>query len=300
MAPKTRSTAPERCSLPVRGSTLRRDNRRCERLGRTSSLTGGARTEPRVLPRAALVSEVGPSLSAPSPPDRFAGRASHKSQWPGKLDAHETTSAGGRGGGGHGGGPGAACFAPRLVRLACSAFSHSGGLGRSRRSGMGASDPPKTRGGQAPSKPSGVVACAPGPRGVALRRRGLSLQHRPGGGGHWGAPYVERRVDADLHVALQQGEFIVLAGPSKSGKSRTAFEALRKTLPDASLLVPVPPSQAAAPALFPSWPRSRPCGSFPADAWWCGSMTPGRICAAGISPPPCCAVCGRPIRASPS
>lgn len=52
------------------------------------------------------------------------------------------------------------------------------------------------------------------------------------------APYVPRNVDSDLKQSLVRDRFVVVVGPSKSGKTRTAFEALRKTHPEATLIVP--------------------------------------------------------------
>lgn len=41
------------------------------------------------------------------------------------------------------------------------------------------------------------------------------------------APYVPRNVDAKVRSIVREGRFALVVGPSKSGKSRTAFEALR-------------------------------------------------------------------------
>ncbi|MFE9771734.1 tetratricopeptide repeat protein [Streptomyces sp. NPDC005931] len=55
------------------------------------------------------------------------------------------------------------------------------------------------------------------------------------------APYVARRQqDGELDAALADARFVVLAGRSKAGKSRTLYEALRRTLPGARLIVPRP------------------------------------------------------------
>lgn len=51
-------------------------------------------------------------------------------------------------------------------------------------------------------------------------------------------PYVQRDVDARLDEALRTASFVLLTGHSKAGKSRTAFEAIRRALPDRRLLVP--------------------------------------------------------------
>src|SRR5262249_34086532 len=54
-------------------------------------------------------------------------------------------------------------------------------------------------------------------------------------------PYVGREVDEQLAAALRERPFVLLKGDSKSGKSRTAFEVLGRTLPDALLVVPRDP-----------------------------------------------------------
>jgi tetratricopeptide (TPR) repeat protein len=55
------------------------------------------------------------------------------------------------------------------------------------------------------------------------------------------APYAARRQqDEELDAALADARFVVLAGRSKAGKSRTLYEALRRTLPGARLIVPRP------------------------------------------------------------
>jgi tetratricopeptide (TPR) repeat protein len=57
------------------------------------------------------------------------------------------------------------------------------------------------------------------------------------------APYVPRHPqDAQLDAALAGARFVLLAGRSKAGKSRTLYEALRRTLPGARLVVPRPDS----------------------------------------------------------
>jgi len=53
-------------------------------------------------------------------------------------------------------------------------------------------------------------------------------------------PYVPRDRDEGLRAALERSDFVVLIGPSKAGKSRTAFEAALAVLPDAVLVVPRP------------------------------------------------------------
>jgi hypothetical protein len=51
-------------------------------------------------------------------------------------------------------------------------------------------------------------------------------------------PYVGRRLDDQLRAALTESRFVLVYGPSRSGKSRTALEAARQALPDARVLVP--------------------------------------------------------------
>jgi tetratricopeptide (TPR) repeat protein len=70
---------------------------------------------------------------------------------------------------------------------------------------------------------------------------------KPTGGDPARRPYSPRRVDAELSEALGRERFIVLIGDSKSGKSRTMLELLRRDRPRARLLVPRagPPGLAA-------------------------------------------------------
>ncbi|GAA1789832.1 hypothetical protein GCM10009712_41500 [Pseudarthrobacter sulfonivorans] len=61
-------------------------------------------------------------------------------------------------------------------------------------------------------------------------------------------PYVARTfqdVDARLRELLVPGRMVLLVGPSKAGKTRTAFEAIRTTWPRARLLIPATTSLAA-------------------------------------------------------
>jgi eukaryotic-like serine/threonine-protein kinase len=51
-------------------------------------------------------------------------------------------------------------------------------------------------------------------------------------------PYVRRTVDDALDATLDHSQLVVLVGDSKAGKSRTAFEAMRRQFPDRLLLVP--------------------------------------------------------------
>jgi tetratricopeptide (TPR) repeat protein len=54
-------------------------------------------------------------------------------------------------------------------------------------------------------------------------------------------PYVKRDVDAQLDRALDSKQLIVVAGPARAGKSRTAFEALLRALRDSQVVVPASP-----------------------------------------------------------
>jgi cellulose synthase operon protein C len=51
-------------------------------------------------------------------------------------------------------------------------------------------------------------------------------------------PYVRRDIDERLDEALVQQRFLVLVGQSKAGKSRSAFEAMRRLFPTSTLVVP--------------------------------------------------------------
>ena len=56
-------------------------------------------------------------------------------------------------------------------------------------------------------------------------------------------PYLPRargEVDTRLRGALQPGRLVLVVGPSKAGKTRTAFEAARDRWPQARLLAPTP------------------------------------------------------------
>jgi tetratricopeptide (TPR) repeat protein len=52
------------------------------------------------------------------------------------------------------------------------------------------------------------------------------------------APYVDRVTEPDLATAMRESTFVLLRGPSKAGKSRTAFEVARRVFPDALAIVP--------------------------------------------------------------
>ncbi|MFD6104424.1 tetratricopeptide repeat protein, partial [Nocardia salmonicida] len=50
--------------------------------------------------------------------------------------------------------------------------------------------------------------------------------------------YVPRTVDQDIDRSLADRRMLLVVGPSKSGKTRTLFEAILRTLPEARLLIP--------------------------------------------------------------
>ncbi|MFE7032448.1 tetratricopeptide repeat protein [Streptomyces sp. NPDC057621] len=78
-------------------------------------------------------------------------------------------------------------------------------------------------------------------------------------------PYVpRRREDRQLDEALESQPFILLAGDSKAGKSRTLIELLRRRLPDARLIVPkdTPSAPGELAELLPL-----PTGQDPAVLW---------------------------------
>ena|ERR1022692_4042354 len=53
-------------------------------------------------------------------------------------------------------------------------------------------------------------------------------------------PYIVREIDSALDNALANEFFICVTGASAAGKSRTAFEAAKRNLSEANLLVPIP------------------------------------------------------------
>lgn len=53
-------------------------------------------------------------------------------------------------------------------------------------------------------------------------------------------PYVPRDVDQDLDEAISADGFVLIVGKSKAGKSRTAFEAMRRSFSSYTLLAPKP------------------------------------------------------------
>ncbi len=66
-----------------------------------------------------------------------------------------------------------------------------------------------------------------------------------GDSGTYGArdPYLPRNhnnVDAQLDFILRERKLVLIVGPSKAGKTRTAYEAVRRNFPDALLVSPYP------------------------------------------------------------
>jgi hypothetical protein len=57
--------------------------------------------------------------------------------------------------------------------------------------------------------------------------------------------YVPRDADVHLDDALATSNFVLLIGDSAAGKSRTAFEAMRRRFPDRVLIVPARPESLA-------------------------------------------------------
>ena len=51
-------------------------------------------------------------------------------------------------------------------------------------------------------------------------------------------PYVERDCEADVENAIRETGIAVVFGPPGAGKSRTAFEAVKRTAPDAAMVIP--------------------------------------------------------------
>jgi hypothetical protein len=75
-------------------------------------------------------------------------------------------------------------------------------------------------------------------------------------------PYVPRDIDPQLDDGLRAGGFVLVVGPPRSGKSRTAFEAARRVLGDRAAMIPVDGS--ALSALV-----DEELSGFGADAvWW--------------------------------
>jgi hypothetical protein len=51
-------------------------------------------------------------------------------------------------------------------------------------------------------------------------------------------PYVERDPDPEIDAALRETGVAVIFGPAECGKSRSAFEAVRRVAPDAAMVIP--------------------------------------------------------------
>lgn len=68
------------------------------------------------------------------------------------------------------------------------------------------------------------------------------------GTGEGPPPYVRRAKDAELDRMLATRRFVLLVGPSKAGKSRTAYEAMRRNFPRRALVVPA--GKASLPVLL--------------------------------------------------
>jgi uncharacterized protein len=54
--------------------------------------------------------------------------------------------------------------------------------------------------------------------------------------------YISRDMDQELDTALKTSAYVLLVGESKSGKSRTAYEGVRRVFPNRSLVVPATPT----------------------------------------------------------
>lgn len=54
-------------------------------------------------------------------------------------------------------------------------------------------------------------------------------------------PYVSRDIDAEFDRVLRDSFFVAVVGPSKAGKSRTAFEAISRVFPQRLLIAPEMP-----------------------------------------------------------
>jgi tetratricopeptide (TPR) repeat protein len=86
---------------------------------------------------------------------------------------------------------------------------------------------------KAGSRPGGLPTVAETPAyGVVGVSPSIYLQRDPD------PPYVPREVDELLDQALDQHRFVLVVGSSKAGKSRSAFEAVRRRFPASPLAVP--------------------------------------------------------------
>jgi tetratricopeptide (TPR) repeat protein len=57
---------------------------------------------------------------------------------------------------------------------------------------------------------------------------------------HEEPPYVHRLADQAIDAAVTDGRFTLVAGPSKAGKTRSAYEAIRRLRSSAALIIPRP------------------------------------------------------------
>jgi TPR repeat protein len=73
---------------------------------------------------------------------------------------------------------------------------------------------------------------------VSARQLGVKIAVNSGGGGDL-PPYVRRDVDEELVAAAADGELVLVHGPAAAGKSRTAYELVRR-FPTRTLFVPDP------------------------------------------------------------
>jgi hypothetical protein len=60
-------------------------------------------------------------------------------------------------------------------------------------------------------------------------------RRQPGGASE---EYVPRDVDDEIEAAIRESSFVLLYGPARAGKTRTAVEAARRALGDAAVIVP--------------------------------------------------------------
>src|SRR5690606_7584329 len=75
--------------------------------------------------------------------------------------------------------------------------------------------------------------------------------------------YIPRDVDEEVRKGLAGGGFVLLVGDSTAGKSRTAYEAVRATLPDHVLVAPH--DRATLPAAIESCMREQRAGLWLSD-----------------------------------
>src|SRR6266567_5339067 len=58
--------------------------------------------------------------------------------------------------------------------------------------------------------------------------------------------YIRRDQDEELDAAIEQGGLVIIQGPSATGKTRTAYEAIRRSEESRSLLIPRGPDSFSA------------------------------------------------------